>query len=379
MSGITFMVRRRKKSEELLEDWEVQFGPHRFMYKAIFIATKGFGNTWLLGRGGFGRVYNGELPSSKTQIAVKRVSHESSQGTKEFIAEIATIGRLRHPNLVRLLGYSRRKGELLLVYDFMPNDSLDKFIFSKANQTLNWFQRFKIIKDIATGLAYLHEEWVQVSPCSSRYLHTQQVRKSMFSATVRRLHREGKLMSGADLRLGGEFDEGEMRKVFLIGLVCSHPDPLQRPAMRGVVQMLGGDVEVPIVPTIKPSMSFISTSQLLLILQDTTDSISVFQLLDMTKKRLVDCVLTNTDEDLQSFDGDETQPPSEDQRNKNETQDEVENDLYDDVEEKHYIAEAEHALLECVSAFKVFTIHSRQNRVEHESKQSQFTDQTTIE
>ncbi|KAK9126804.1 hypothetical protein Scep_015650 [Stephania cephalantha] len=89
---------------------------------------------------------------------------------------------------------------------------------------------------------------------------------------VWRLHREGKLMSGADLRLGGEFDEGEMRRVLLIGLVCSHPDPLQRPAMRGVVQMLGGDAEVPIVPTTKPSMSFISTSQLLLNLQDTTDS-----------------------------------------------------------------------------------------------------------
>ncbi|KAK9123911.1 hypothetical protein Sjap_013513 [Stephania japonica] len=162
VSGITFMVRRRKKPEEVLEDWEVQFGPHRFMYKALFIATKGFSNTQLLGRGGFGRVYKGELPSSKTQVAVKRVSHESSQGMKEFIAEIATIGRLRHPNLVRLLGYSRCKGELLLVYDFMPNASLDKFIFSKAKQTLNWSQRFKIIKDIATGLAYLHEEWVQV-------------------------------------------------------------------------------------------------------------------------------------------------------------------------------------------------------------------------
>ncbi|KAK9127280.1 hypothetical protein Syun_016077 [Stephania yunnanensis] len=89
---------------------------------------------------------------------------------------------------------------------------------------------------------------------------------------VWRLHREGKLMSGGDMRLGGEFDEGEMMRVLLIGLVCSHPDPLQRPSMRGVVQMLGGDAEVPIVPTTKPSMSFISTSQLLLNLQDTTDS-----------------------------------------------------------------------------------------------------------
>ncbi|KAK9143057.1 hypothetical protein Syun_012457 [Stephania yunnanensis] len=116
--------------------------------------------------------------------------------------------------------------------------------------------------------------WAESCEGQSR---SKQVRKPMFSATARRLHREGKLMSGVDLRLGGEFDEGEMRRVLLIGLVCSHPDPLQRPAMKGVVQMLGGDVEVPIVPTTKPSMSFISTSQLLLTLQDTTDSISVFQ------------------------------------------------------------------------------------------------------
>ncbi|OMO73514.1 hypothetical protein COLO4_27058 [Corchorus olitorius] len=82
------------------------------------------------------------------------------------------------------------------------------------------------------------------------------------------LHRDGRLLAAADARLEGQFDEGEMRKVLLVGLACSHPDPLARPTMRCVVQMLVGEAEVPIVPRAKPSMSF-STSHLLLSLQDS--------------------------------------------------------------------------------------------------------------
>ncbi|XP_059667664.1 L-type lectin-domain containing receptor kinase VIII.1-like [Cornus florida] len=87
------------------------------------------------------------------------------------------------------------------------------------------------------------------------------------------LHREGRLLMAADSRLGGEFEEGEMRRVLLIGLACSHPDPLVRPTMRGVFQMLVGETEVPIVPRTKPSMSF-STSHLLLSLQDSVSDIN---------------------------------------------------------------------------------------------------------
>jgi serine/threonine protein kinase len=82
---------------------------------------------------------------------------------KEFVAEVASMGRLRHRNLVPLLGYCRRKGELLLVYKHMPNGSLDKFLYDQGKTlTLGWDQRFGIIKDIAAGLLYLHEEWEQV-------------------------------------------------------------------------------------------------------------------------------------------------------------------------------------------------------------------------
>ncbi|XP_078153388.1 L-type lectin-domain containing receptor kinase SIT2-like isoform X1 [Carex rostrata] len=155
-------MKRRFKYAELLEDWEVEFGPHRFSYKDLYRATNGFKEKKLLGSGGFGKVYKGVLPVSKLEVAVKRISHESKQGIKQFIAEVVSIGRLRHRNLVQLLGYCRRKGELLLVYDCMPNGSLDKYLYGHEKPILNWNQRFKIIKGVASGLLYLHEDWEQV-------------------------------------------------------------------------------------------------------------------------------------------------------------------------------------------------------------------------
>ncbi|THG09707.1 hypothetical protein TEA_012220 [Camellia sinensis var. sinensis] len=159
--GTIYFV-RRKKYEELFEDWEREYGPQRFSYKDLYKATKGFKDQEFLGAGGFGNVYRGVLPSSKEQVAVKKISHDSKQGVKEFVAEISSMGRLRHRNLVQLLGYCRRRGELLLVYDYMPNGSLDKFIFSNDKPTLNWTQRFQILRGIASALQYLHEECEQV-------------------------------------------------------------------------------------------------------------------------------------------------------------------------------------------------------------------------
>jgi len=162
VSSISYAIRRTRKFAEVLEDWELDCGPHRFKFKDLYTATKGFRDEELLGSGGFGRVYKGVLPTSKIQIAVKRLSHESRQGMREFVAEIVSIGRLRHRNLVPLLGYCRRKGELLLVYDYMPNGSLDKYLYDHATVALNWSLRFRVIKGVASGLFYLHEEWEQV-------------------------------------------------------------------------------------------------------------------------------------------------------------------------------------------------------------------------
>jgi serine/threonine protein kinase len=111
----------------------------------------------LLGRGGFGSVYKGILPISKQTVAIKRMSPDSKQGMKEFMAEIVILGHLRHRNLVQLLGYCRHK-QLLLVYDYMPNGSLDCYLHTQDHNITNlcWAQRSHI------GLFYLHEDWEQV-------------------------------------------------------------------------------------------------------------------------------------------------------------------------------------------------------------------------
>ncbi|XP_026410253.1 L-type lectin-domain containing receptor kinase IV.1-like [Papaver somniferum] len=169
-TGIFFFLRKRKFAE-LVEDWEQIYGTHRFTYKDLYMATNGFAEKEIIGSGAFGKVYRGVLPSSKMQVAIKnKVSHDSSRGMQQFIAEIVSIGKLRHRNLVQLYGYCRRKGELLLVYEFLSCGSLEKFIFpsrsgaasSSPKVILNWTQRFEVIKGLAARLVYLHEEWEKV-------------------------------------------------------------------------------------------------------------------------------------------------------------------------------------------------------------------------
>ncbi|KAF7088870.1 hypothetical protein CFC21_091938 [Triticum aestivum] len=164
-AALVLVVRRRLRYTEVREDWEMEFGPHRFAYKDLFHATDGFKDKHLLGAGGFGMVYKGVLPASGVEIAVKKVSHGSKQGVKEFVAEIVSIGRIKHRNLVQLLGYCRRKDELILVYDYMPNGSLDKYLYGQGDGddlTLDWAQRLHVIKGVACGLHYLHERWEKV-------------------------------------------------------------------------------------------------------------------------------------------------------------------------------------------------------------------------
>lgn len=153
---------KKAKDEDRVEEWELDFGPHRFSYRELKKATNGFGDRELLGSGGFGKVYKGKLPDSDEYVAVKRISHESKQGVREFMSEVSSIGHLRHRNLVQLLGWCRRREDLLLVYDFMPNGSLDMYLFDENPKViLAWKQRFKIIKGVASGLLYLHEGWEQ--------------------------------------------------------------------------------------------------------------------------------------------------------------------------------------------------------------------------
>ncbi|CAM0147920.1 unnamed protein product [Urochloa decumbens] len=163
-SAACLVLRRwcKKRAEGQEADWEAQLGPRRFPHKALRAATSGFGTTQLLGKGGFGSVYAGVLAASGLRIAVKRISSGSTQGLAQFTAEIIILGRLRHRNLVRLIGYCRHKDELHLVYEQMPNGSLDTYLYGHTKHSLNWSQRFRIIKGVASGLLYLHEDWEQV-------------------------------------------------------------------------------------------------------------------------------------------------------------------------------------------------------------------------
>jgi serine/threonine protein kinase len=159
-------VKRRLEARRNELEWRREYGPPSFTYKDLSAATGGFKDTMLLGKGGFGSVFKGLLPHSNQAVAIKRVSPESKQGMKEFMAEIVILGHLRHRNLVQLLGYCRHKQQLLLVYDCMPNGSLDCHLHTQDPNTaaanLCWDQRFRVIKGVASGLFYLHEDWEQV-------------------------------------------------------------------------------------------------------------------------------------------------------------------------------------------------------------------------
>ncbi|XP_065859917.1 G-type lectin S-receptor-like serine/threonine-protein kinase At4g27290 [Euphorbia lathyris] len=124
----------------------------------ILKATNKFSMDNKLGEGGFGPVYKGILADGQ-EIAVKRLSKSSGQGLHEFKNEVILIAKLQHRNLVRLLGCCIQGDEKLLVYEFMPNKSLDFFIFDKtASKQLDWSMRHKIICGIAKGLLYLHQD-----------------------------------------------------------------------------------------------------------------------------------------------------------------------------------------------------------------------------
>ncbi|KAJ4875078.1 L-type lectin-domain containing receptor kinase I.9 [Raphanus sativus] len=148
-------VRRRKKYSEVSESWEEEFDAHRFSYKSLYKATKGFSKDEFLGKGGFGEVYKGTIPQGR-EVAVKRVSHNGDEGLKQFLAEVVSMRYLKHRNLVPLFGYCRRKHELLLVSEYMPNGSLDEHLFDDTKAVLSWSQRLVVVKGIASALWYLH-------------------------------------------------------------------------------------------------------------------------------------------------------------------------------------------------------------------------------
>nr|GMD07243.1 L-type lectin-domain containing receptor kinase IX.1-like [Ipomoea batatas]GME09769.1 L-type lectin-domain containing receptor kinase IX.1-like [Ipomoea batatas]GME09775.1 L-type lectin-domain containing receptor kinase IX.1-like [Ipomoea batatas] len=157
-----------KKVPDLGQDMDSEFqmvssGSKKFSYTELQTATNNFAEGQKLGEGGFGGVYRGFLRSLNLDVAVKRVSSGSNQGIKEYAAEVKIISQLRQRNLMPLYGWCHdiNRGELLLVYEYMPQGSLDSHLFKTKSPPLNWELRYRIAQGLASALFYLHEEWKQ--------------------------------------------------------------------------------------------------------------------------------------------------------------------------------------------------------------------------
>ncbi|KAG6549392.1 hypothetical protein Mapa_009111 [Marchantia paleacea] len=308
----------------------------RFSYKELSAATGQFREDSKLGQGGFGSVYRGLLPSTGEPVAVKRVSNDSKQGLKEFVAEVSIISQLRHRNIVRLLGWCSDRNKFLLVYELMPNGSLDKALFSPPpDGVLPWKLRFQIIVGAAEALHYLHEGWrrqiihrdfkssnimlneefsamlgdfglarmvdrhenpattivagtfgyiAPEVPGSGKFTEKTDVYafgavalevacgRLAFNAQLAEEERvlvdwvwkrldEGELLSVVDPKLEGQYDAKQVQVLLLLGLLCSHPNPDNRPSMTQVLEILAGSVAIPPVPSSKPAPEYHSSGR----------------------------------------------------------------------------------------------------------------------
>ncbi|KAB5561313.1 hypothetical protein DKX38_006270 [Salix brachista] len=140
------------------------FTKSSFSYGELAAATAGFAQANLLGQGGFGYVHKGVLPNGK-EVAVKSLKTGSGQGDREFQAEVEIISRVHHRHLVSLVGYCIEGDQRLLVYEFVPNSTLEFHLHVKGHPTMDWPTRLKIALGSARGLAYLHED------CHPRIIH----------------------------------------------------------------------------------------------------------------------------------------------------------------------------------------------------------------
>uniref|UniRef100_A0A0D9WBP5 non-specific serine/threonine protein kinase n=1 Tax=Leersia perrieri TaxID=77586 RepID=A0A0D9WBP5_9ORYZ len=144
---------------------DISMGNSRFFtYEELYQITDGFSAHKLLGEGGFGSVYKGHLPDGK-QVAVKQLKDGGGQGEREFQAEVEIISRVHHRHLVSLVGYCISNNQRLLVYDFVPNNTLHYHLHGHGRPVLDWQARITIAAGAARGIAYLHED------CHPRIIH----------------------------------------------------------------------------------------------------------------------------------------------------------------------------------------------------------------
>ncbi|RID51254.1 hypothetical protein BRARA_H01932 [Brassica rapa] len=275
-----------------------------FTWRQLQAATNDFDQANKLGEGGFGSVFKGEL-SDGTIIAVKQLSSKSCQGNREFVNEIGMISGLNHPNLVKLYGCCVEKDQLLLVYEYMENNSLALALSGKSSTKLEWAMRQKNCVGIARGLAFLHEGSIvrmvhrdikttnvlldadlnaKISDFGLAWLHEEEhthistkiagtigymapeyalwgqltekadvysfgvvameIKTFTFESQALMLQQTGDIMDIVDPVLEGDFNSKEAVRMIKVALVCTHSSPSLRPTMSEAVQMLEGEIEV---------------------------------------------------------------------------------------------------------------------------------------
>lgn len=173
LAGLYLMKKRRKVGDDpssvfhnnAIDLRSIPGVPKEFDYKELRKGTDGFDDKTKLGQGGYGVVYRATVPGDGGQsmeVAVKQFTGANTQGQEDFLAELSIINRLRHRNLVKLVGWCHQDGVLLLVYDYMPHGSLDRHLFGgKDAPALDWRQRYNVVAGVASALNYLHHEFDQ--------------------------------------------------------------------------------------------------------------------------------------------------------------------------------------------------------------------------
>uniref|UniRef100_A0A0D3C631 Protein kinase domain-containing protein n=1 Tax=Brassica oleracea var. oleracea TaxID=109376 RepID=A0A0D3C631_BRAOL len=164
---IIAIVIKAKANDRRKSDWdgkniEAVVMLKRFSYVQVKKMTKSFAD--VLGRGGFGTVYKGKLPDSSRDVAVK-ILKESNENGEDFINEVASMSRTSHVNIVSLLGFCYEGSKKAIIYEFMPNGSLDKFISEKMSEKMEWKTLYNIAVGVSRGLEYLHNR------CVTRIVH----------------------------------------------------------------------------------------------------------------------------------------------------------------------------------------------------------------
>ncbi|KAL5554558.1 hypothetical protein UlMin_041959 [Ulmus minor] len=161
---LSFSDLSRSSSTRINEDLAQSFGAelYDFQLSELRAITQNFSSNFLLGEGGFGTVHKGYVDENLRQglkaqaVAVKLLDIEGLQGHREWLAEVIFLGQLRHPHLVKLIGYCCEDEERLLVYEFMPRGSLENHLFKRLSVSLPWSTRLRIAIGAAKGLAFLH-------------------------------------------------------------------------------------------------------------------------------------------------------------------------------------------------------------------------------